>query len=137
VLDNVGDVYTAGTSYLAAFAIQAQLQGLVKIGRVLQAVTFTVGAGLFGAGIVGGYSGNRADCGADAAFGTLLEVVLAEVAYLHSFSHNISLKNHQSNRYLSIYKPLVEVLSAIGDAWLRMRLFALSDVVGGGNGGHQ
>jgi hypothetical protein len=108
MLDNVGNVDSAGTSHLTTLAIQAQLQHLVIIGGILQAVALTVGTGLLGTGIVGSHSGNGADGGADRALGALLEVVLAEVAYLHSFSHNIPLKNHQSNRYLSISISLVE-----------------------------
>jgi hypothetical protein len=104
-------VYTAGASHITALAVEAQFQCLVKRGGVLQAVALPVGARLLGTGIIGSHSGNRADGGADAALGALFKVVLAEVADLHSFSHNIPLKNHQSNRYVSNSKSLLEVYS--------------------------
>ena len=110
LLDDVGDVYAAGASHLTTLAVQAQLQRLVKVGRILHAIALSVGARLLGSGIVGSHSGNGAHRRADAALGALLEVVLADIADLHSFSHNSLLKNHQSNRYLFKSKSLVEVI---------------------------
>jgi hypothetical protein len=109
VLYDVGNVYATRASHFATLAIQAQLQCLVIIGRVLQAIPLTVGTSLLGTGIVGSHSGNRTHGGADAALGALLKIVVADVAQLHSFSHNIPLKNHQSNRYLVYLKSLLRL----------------------------
>jgi hypothetical protein len=81
-------VNTTGTCHFTAFAVEAEFQRLVKVGWILQAITLTVWTGLLGTGIVGRYGSDRADSSANAALGALLKVVFAEVACLHSFSHN-------------------------------------------------
>jgi hypothetical protein len=135
-LDDVGDVHAAGARHLAAFAVQAQLQCLVKISGILHAVTLTIGAGLFGAGIVGGYSSYRTHGRANRALGALFKVVFAEVAQLHWFSHNIPLKNHQSNRYLYYLKSSLEE-NSFQVRWKLAILFAAQDVAGHGESRQQ
>jgi hypothetical protein len=83
LLDEVCDAYTGGACNLAPLAVEAVFEGFVEEYAVLETIALAVGAGTLGAGIiwiVGHYGTYRL---AKGAFLALLEIVCADVPFLH------------------------------------------------------
>ena len=81
-LDEVGHVHAGGAGHLAAFAIKAVLEGLVKEIRILEPEAFTVGAGLLGAGVQRIGLEHGAVCRAHRALHALLKVMVGLCVFL-------------------------------------------------------
>jgi hypothetical protein len=78
-LDDISDLDTVRTSYLTAFAVEAELERLIEEVGVFQPIAQQVGTGMLRTGVFRLHGRDWAIDGADAALQALLIVVRADI----------------------------------------------------------